>query len=217
MATEAQTTPLVPAPELWPQPTPAVAKDVPDEPIYRLSVEQYHRMIEAGILDDDTPVELLEGWLVQKMTKHPPHVVAKGLLGDRLRELAPIGWYVDEEAPVTTTESEPEPDITVVRGSRRDYAKMHPGPRDAALAAEVADSSLVRDRGLKKRIYARAGIPVYWIVNLVDRRIEVYTGPSGPAETPDYAQREDYGPEAEVPVVLDGREIGRVAVRDVLP
>lgn len=174
-------------------------------------------MLAAGILDGETPVEFLEGWLIEKMTKHPPHELAKGLLGDRLRELAPSGWFVRDDAPVTTTDSEPEPDIAVARGSRRDFRMAHPGPSDLALAAEIADTSLPRDRGLKKRIDARAGIPTYWIVNLVDRRIEVYTEPSGPVEAPDYARLEEFGPDAEVSVILDGREVGRIAVRAMLP
>jgi hypothetical protein len=82
---------------------------------------------------------------------------------------------------------------------------------------EVADSSLRRDRDLKKRIYARAAIPSYWIVNLADRRIEVYTAPSGPGASPDYAERADYAAEDAVPVVIEGREVGRVAVGMVLP
>jgi Uma2 family endonuclease len=73
------------------------------------------------------------------------------------------------------------------------------------------------DFGHTRRIYARAGIAVYWIVNLADRRIEVYTTPSGPGAAPDYAERRDYGAEEAVPVVVDGREVGRIAVGDVLP
>jgi Uma2 family endonuclease len=85
------------------------------------------------------------------------------------------------------------------------------------LVGEVADVSLDRDRGIKKRIYARAGIAVYWIVNLVDSIIEVYTLPSGPTEIPDYGNRQDFGIADAVPVILDGVEVGRIAVKDVLP
>jgi Uma2 family endonuclease len=82
---------------------------------------------------------------------------------------------------------------------------------------EVADTTLRTDRGTKKRIYARAGILVYWIVNLVDRRIEVYMEPSGARRKPDYRRQQEYGPADEIPVVLDGVEIGRVPVHDLLP
>ncbi len=86
-----------------------------------------------------------------------------------------------------------------------------------ALAVEVADETLRRDRTTKKRIYARAGIPVYWIVNLPERRIEVYTDPTGPGEHPDYRRHEDYAAPAEVPVLIDGRQVGRVPVAALLP
>lgn len=85
------------------------------------------------------------------------------------------------------------------------------------MVVEVADSTLEYDRTIKKQIYAHARIPVYWIVNLVDRLIEVYTDPSGPAEAPDYREHRDYLPEDEIPVILEGQEIGRLAVRDLLP
>jgi Uma2 family endonuclease len=192
-------------------------EDVPTEPIFRLSVEQYHEMIRAGILVDGDPVELLEGWLVQKMTKNPGHRLATYLTREALTRVVPSSYYVDSQEPVTTSDSEPEPDTAVVRGKPRDYPDRHPGPRDVALLVEVADSSLRRDSTLKKRIYARAEVPVYWIVNLIERRIEVYTNPSGAGEHPDYQQRQDYGENDEVPVVLDGKEVGRIRVRDLLP
>jgi Uma2 family endonuclease len=200
-----------------PPTVPPLPSAVPDEPIYRLSVEQYHRMIESGIIDEDDPVELLEGWLVQKMGKNPPHSFSTRQLRRALERVTPAGWYVDSQEPVTGDNSEPEPDARVVRGDPRDYLQRHPGPAETPLVAEVADSSLGRDRGVKKRIYARAGILVYWIVNLVDKQIEVYTDPTGPAEKPEYRQRQDYQPGDEVPVVIDGREVGRLAVSEVLP
>ncbi len=82
---------------------------------------------------------------------------------------------------------------------------------------EVANSSLAHDRSTKKRVYAAAGIPVYWLVDLSKRQFEVYTDPSGPAERPDYRQRRDCADTDTLPVVLEGREIGRVGVRGLLP
>lgn len=118
---------------------------------------------------------------------------------------------------MTTEDSEPEPDVVVVRGERRQYRDRHPLPHEVALVVEVADATLQRDRKLKKRIYARAGVANYWIINLIESCVEVYTVPSGPAEFPDYQQRQDYGPADEIPLVIEGREVGRLAVRDVLP
>ena len=188
-----------------------------EEELYRLSVKQYHEMIPAGILEDGSPVELLEGLLVRKMTKKPPHCLSVGLTHDALFALLPAGWHLNVQGAITTRESEPEPDIAVVRGERRQFADHHPGPKDAALVVEVADASLRRDRTFKKRIYARARVPVYWIVNLVDRQIEVYSDPTGSAKKPEYRRREEYSDKAAVPVVLDGKEVGRVQVKDVLP
>jgi Uma2 family endonuclease len=191
--------------------------DVPDVPIYRLTVAQYHAMAQAGILNEDDPVELLEGWLVPKMTKHRPHTLATLLVRRGLERVLTVAWYVDSQEPVTTSDSEPEPDILVVRGDPRDYVDRQPGPEEVALVVEVAESSLEIDRGTKKRAYARAGIAIYWIVNLIERQIEVYTDPSGPADRPDYGQHRDYHLDDRVPVVLGGVEIGHLLVRELLP
>ncbi len=189
---------------------------VPDSPIWRLSIAQYHQMVQSGILTDDDPVELLEGWLVTRMPKNPPHRLTTQLVREALAHLLPIGWYVDAQEPITTTDSEPEPDVVVVRGDRRDYRDRHPGPVDLALVVEVADSTLQRDRTTKQRLYAAAGIVVYWIVNLVDGQLEVYEGPTGPTEAPHYAQRTDYQRDATVPLILDGQTVGVIAVATVL-
>jgi Uma2 family endonuclease len=174
-------------------------------------------MIRTGILTDDDPVELLEGWLVPKMPRNPSHRVTTGLLRKVLEGKTPPGWYVDTQEPITLADSEPEPDVVVVRGETRKYLDRHPGPPDLGLVIEVADTTLQRDRTSKLRLYALASIGVYWIVNLTERRIEVYTQPSGPADQPGYRQRQDYGPEDEVPLVVEGRQLGTLAVSDVLP
>lgn len=189
---------------------------VPDSPIWRLSIAQYHQMVQSGILTDDDPVELLEGWLVTKMPKNPPHRLATQLMREALADLVPAGWYVDAQEPITTTDSEPEPDVVIVRGDRRDYRDRHPGPKDVALVVEVSDTTLQRDRTTKQRLYAAAGIAAYWIVNLVDGQIEVYQEPSGPAGAPHYARRDDYQREATITLTLDGQAVGALAVAAVL-
>jgi Uma2 family endonuclease len=173
-------------------------------------------MIQAGILTDDDPIELLEGWLVAKMPKNPRHRLVTQLLREALARLLPAGWYVDAQEPITTEDSEPEPDIAVVRGERRDYADRHPGPQDLALLIEVADTTLQRDRTLKKRLYARAGILVYWIVNLPENHIEVYTTLSDGDDPRDYQERKDYALSDEVPFLIEQNEVGRLAVREIL-
>lgn len=189
---------------------------VPTEPVWRFSVFAYHEMIRLGILTSDDPVELLEGWIIQKMPKNPPHRVANKLVPNALEEIVPAGWYVDAQEPVTLIDSEPEPDVVIVRGDSRDYTERHPGSNDLALVVEIADSTLERDRSYKKRIYARAGIPVYWIVNLVEQQIEVYTQPDVSGEEATYMGRRDYNLSSQVSVMIEGNEVGRLNVGDLL-
>jgi Uma2 family endonuclease len=190
---------------------------IPTDPIWRFSVEQYHAMIQGSILTDDDPVELLEGWLVPKMPKNPPHRVATRLVREALEQVLPEGWYVDSQEPITLLDSEPEPDVIVVRGNTRQYLDRHPGPQDLALVIEVADTTLQRDRTLKKRTYARAGIPVYWIINLPERQIEVHTMPMQSLQEPDYKQRTDYGQVASIPVEIAGTEVTTLSIPALLP
>jgi Uma2 family endonuclease len=174
-------------------------------------------MIQAGILTEDDPVELLEGWLVTKMPKNPRHRVATQLTREALAQVLPSGWYVDAQEPITTADSEPEPDVVVVRGNRREYVDRHPGPQDIALVIEVADSSLQRDRSSKKRLYAAAAITEYWIINLVANQVEMYTDPSGSGAQADYRQSHSYALPDTVPVVLEGHKVGSLPVQDLLP
>ena len=190
---------------------------IPNDLIWRLSIEQYHAIIQAGILTDDDSVELLEGWLVFKMPKNPPHRVTTRLVRTALENILPAGWYVDSQEPITLSNSEPEPDIVVVRGDTRQYLARHPGAEDIALIIEVSDTTLQRDRTVKKRIYARAGISIYWIVNLVEEQVEVYSQPLVEVEQPDYSQRLDFGRSAVIPIIIEGIEIGAIAVNSLLP
>jgi hypothetical protein len=196
---------------------PLMPAAVPPEPVCRLTPSQYHEMIAGGILAEGDPIELLEGWLVPKMVKNPPHSTARLLTTKVLERILPSSWHVRAQEPITLTDSEPEPDLAVVRRTPEHYAHSHPGPEDVALVVEVADASLARDQSIKKRIYARAGIPIYWVLNLPDRRLEVYSDPSGPCDSPDYRQHADYALSAEVPLMLDGRLAGRIAVAELLP
>lgn len=202
------------------QPSPStLAGDgaIPDDFVFRFSVDQYHEMIKAGVLPSGSPTELLEGWLVVKMTKNPRHRVTTGLIRRALEAIIPPGWFVESQEPVTTADSEPEPDVSVIRGNVRDYVDHHPGAQDAVLVVEVADTSLRRDRITKKRLYARAGVVAYWLVNLAEDVVEVYSEPSGPGEQPDYRECRIHSAEDDLVVRIDGREVGRLAVRELLP
>jgi Uma2 family endonuclease len=193
----------------------SASQPIVDYPLFRLSVVQYERMVEVGILHSGDPIELLEGLLVQKMTQHPPHATASGLLLEAIRSLLPAGWHAREQKPIRLEDSEPEPDAAVVRGNWAQYANSHPSPEDIGLVVEVADSSLGADRTDKGRIYARARLPAYWIVNLVDGQIEVYSRPRRGKE-PSYRTRLVFGLDDSVPLELDGQQVGLIPVRDIL-
>ena len=184
--------------------------------LWRFSVEQYHSMITAGILDEDDQVELLEGWLVRKMTINPKHRATVLLIMRQMMRMIPPGWYVDAQAPVTLDASEPEPDVVVARGDTVDYLERHPGASDVTLVVEVSDATLQRDRTRKKRIYARAGIATYWIVNLINNTVEVYCEPQTSGK-PDYRSRQIYSRSETLPLVIDGLEIGQIHVAEILP
>jgi Uma2 family endonuclease len=173
-------------------------------------------MIQAGILREDDPVELLEGWIVFKMTRNPPHDVAVALAGELLIRLLPPGWHVRQQSAITTDDSEPEPDVAIVRGDARQYRGRHPGPGDVVAVMEVADTSLTRDRIDTASIYARAGVPVYWIVNLTEGKVEVYSDPAGPAASAGYRARADFTRGQSIPLEVGGQKLA-VRVDDLLP
>jgi Uma2 family endonuclease len=192
-----------------PRPTPSPA----DPDVYRLTVDEYERLAEAGVLDDPQ-VELIEGLLFRKMTQKPPHAWAVETAHTHLNHMLPTGWFIREEKPVRIPRfNEPEPDLSVIRGNRDDFRGRHPGPKDIALLVEVADTSLDRDRGPKKTAYGRDRIPVYWIINLVDRQVEVYSNPRRGV----YHSSQIFKPGQDVPIVIDGSMIGSIAVADILP
>ena len=182
-------------------------------PIWTVTVAQYHAMIDRGILTSDDAVELLEGIIVQKVSKNPPHRIATFITREALRRLVPLGWYVDEQEPITLDKSEPEPDVAVIRGDTRDYMMRHPGPSDIALVVEIAEATLDRDRILKRRIYATAEIPFYWVMDLNSRRLEVFSDPKdGTYRLHAVCQEHE-----RVSVVLDGTSVGSILVSDLLP
>lgn len=211
------TEPVPPTEPATPAAPPASVVDPEFGPLFRMSVEQYLEAIRVGIFTADDKAELLEGVLVAKMGRKPPHVFATRRVFARLAALLPAGWFVAKEDPFQSSDSVPEPDGMILRGTDEDYRDRYPTAADVPLIVEVAESSLARDRGVKRRAYARAGLPTYWLVELVARQVEVYTDPSGPAEVPDYRTKHTLGPDDELTVVLDGREVGRIAVRDILP
>lgn len=147
---------------------------------------EYERLVDLGLLQG-AALELIGGQLVVAEPQGSYHATAVGVADDALRAALPPGWMVRAQMPVALDdESAPEPDLAVVAGTRADYRESHPAR--PALALEVADSSLDFDREHKGSLYARAGLEDYWIVNLVDRVLEVYRDP-GPDPSAPYGWR----------------------------
>ena len=183
---------------------------------YKLSVEQYDAMVESGIFTERDRLQLINGMLVAKVTQGDDHCVADEDCRTAFQHVLPPGWFVRSNKPVDIPpDGAPEPDQAVIRGSNRDYGRKkrgRPNAKDVALIVEIAQSSLLEDRAMV-RIYGAAAIPVYWIVNLVDRQVEVYTEP----DSGGYATRVDYRSGQDVPVVIDGVVVGQIAVDDLVP
>jgi len=177
---------------------------------------EYDRLVELGIFEGE-PLELIGGQLVVAEPQYPYHASAISAVDYAIRAALPPGWSVRLQAPISLDdESEPEPDLAVVPGGPRDYRDAHPAR--PALTIEVAESSVTFDRQRKGSLYARAGLAEYWIVNLVDRVLEVYRDP-----TPDVSAI--YGwryrdvtiltpPELVAPLAFPAIQI---AVSDLLP
>ncbi len=200
----------VTAPELGQRPL------IPPSALYRFSVDQYRRMIDAGVFQNGDRCELLEGWVVRKMVHNPAHDGVVWLVQTLLLARLAPEWVVRVQSSIQTADSRPEPDVAVVRGPGIRYITAHPAPQDISLVVEVAEATLVQDRTAKQRIYARARIPCYWIVNLTDRQVEVYTNPRA-GRSPAYRERRDLRHGDSVPLELPGRKPAKIPVRELLP
>lgn len=191
------------------KPAPATVPDV-----FKLTVERYHQMIDGGILNEYDDVELIEGVIRSKMSKGRTHETILEKLNRLLTRVLPDDVSHRCQGSFTLEDSEPEPDLLVCTTpeARNDE---HPRAADSFIVIEVSDSSLAYDRGDKLRIYARAGVPVYWVVNVVDRQVEVSTDPQ-PGGT-HYRSRRIYTSSESVPLVVRGQQVGAVAVADFMP
>jgi hypothetical protein len=183
--------------------------------MWKFSAKQYQQMIASGTIAEDAPVELLEGWIVTKMSKNSPHRIATRVTRGELERYLPDGYYLDTQEAILTLDSMPEPDLAVIQGQPRDYPENPPEAKFVALVIEVSDSSLKRDRTVKQRIYAAAGIPFYWILNLQDRTLEVYTNPG--LNEKRYTEQVVYDAEGSAPLVIDSKDIAQLTVKNLLP
>ena len=196
---------------------PATAT-APVIPLYRLTVRQFAKMCDAGVFPHGAHVELLGGILVETMTTNDPHEFTVGTFGDLLRPLHPAGWIVREEKSLRLGRYwRPQPDLAVVSGRRVDYLTRTPRASDVALLIEVSDTSYARDRGIKWRRYAAARIPYYGIADLGKKQVELHGNPTGRGPAASYQDCVIYGRDDTFPVVIEGIEAGRIAVKDLVP
>jgi Uma2 family endonuclease len=181
----------------------------------RLTVEQYEAMVDSGIFTKRDRFVLINGFLVDKVPKRPRHTFVAKNLARELGRLLPSGWDIRIEDAVRLTSSKPEPDISVARGDIEDYAERDPEPGDLAMVVEVAASRVTDDRQMAS-VFGSAGIPVYWIVDLRARQVEVHTllkrrGTSA------YGKPRVFKPGQSIPVLIESKEVGRIAVADIMP
>jgi Uma2 family endonuclease len=180
---------------------------------HRFTVDEFHRMGEVGIFSEDDRVELINGEIVEMTPIGSTHATCVRDLDEWLQPLLRGEAVVSAQQPLTVEfDGEPIPDITILRPRADRYRHAHPTSADALLVVEVADSSVLFDRNVKSRMYARAGIPEYWVVDLPRGRVAVFLLPDGGEyqEIREYGRGESWrseglgGREVTADLVLDG-------------
>lgn len=177
---------------------------------HRWSRAEYDRAVAAGVFAPDARLELVDGAVLAMTPQGSRHFAGVELVADALRDAFGAGCRVRVQGPLAAGgDSEPEPDVAVVEGHARTYRDAH--PTTALLVVEVSDDSLSRDRTVKQRLYARCGVPEYWILALPDERLEVHRGPAADG----YRSVSIHRPgETVAPLARPG---AAVAVADLLP
>lgn len=142
------------------------------------TVDEYYKLAEVGILKDTDKVELIDGRIINKNAITSQHAGMLNRLTRKFIELLSDKFIVRNQSPIRlNNQSEPEPDVTITKYCRNNYFDNHPTPEDVLVVVEVSDSTLEKDRTIKVPLYAMANIPEYWIINLVDKQIEIYRQP----------------------------------------
>ena len=185
---------------------------MPNAPLMRFSADRYEELTRLGVFGTGDKVELINGYLVEKMPQNDAHSFIVDLLSEIFLRALPPEWTIRCQFPVRMSfDTLPEPDAVIVPGPKTKYRRRKPRPKDIAIAIEVSDSSLRYDRTTKYAIYARDLVPVYWIVNIPDEVIEVYALPKA-GRSPSYSKKVVYAPGSQVPVMLNAKRVGEVNV-----
>ena len=185
----------------------ANAENISLDRILRLTTTQYRRMIETGVLVESDQVELLNGYLIEKMPRNPPHDATMRALF----RVIPDGWEIRCQNALELQNSQPEPDLAIVRHDVSRYRERHPTSLDTALVVEISDASLPTDLAVKSLIYSRDNIATYWVVNLPDRQVEVFSQPSENG----YQTRQVFGLGTQTPMILENLTVGQIDVAEL--
>ncbi|MBN8560295.1 MAG: Uma2 family endonuclease [Leptolyngbya sp. UWPOB_LEPTO1] len=144
----------------------------------RFTIEEYHRLIKLGFFQEDDRIELIWGQLIHKIQKSTAHSACNTRLTRQLIDLLEDQATIQNQSPITlANNSEPEPDLAIVQNRPDDYLSGHPRPEDILLVIEISDLSLTYDQETKLEMYAEDNIQNYWIFNLLDRVLEMYSEP----------------------------------------
>jgi Uma2 family endonuclease len=184
-------------------------------PQRRFSVEEYLRLMEVGILTKHDKVELINGRIIEKISRNPPRDSAINGVTRILFESIGDCCAIRVHSSIQLSSSVPEAEIAVVCGPHSRYDHSNPTAADVLLVVEICDST--HDQGEMASTYARDGIPLYWIVNLIDRRLEVYTDPTGPDHFSTYRQRKDIPINGTITLALPGLKKFTIKVQEFFP
>ncbi len=198
---------LVPTP-------PAAARSSADPRPWKWTRDQYHRLGEQGYFAGKR-VELIRGEVVETSPVNWRHALAKSLTADVLRAVFSGTAWINDQSPLPTDDSEPQPDVAVIPGSPRNYTD-HPTPADALLVVEVSDSTLFYDTTTKAELYAEAGVADYWVLDLANRRLLVFRDPA-PVPAGGTAYRTHLTLSEPDRVSPLAAPTGTIAVKDLLP
>ncbi len=192
------------------------AEAAADRGLFSFTAEAFFKMIEADVFADDERVELWDGQVHERMAKKRPHFLSSAKVDFALQRLAPPGWFVGGEGPIKLNQVRvPLPDLVILRGVFDDYVDRDPSAADVGLVVELSDSSLRYDTTIKLAAYAEAGIPAYWVVNLIKNVIQTYETPISAERR--YAEEAVYAVGQSVPLRSDGVIVAEIAALDLLP